>query len=259
MNFKPLVKISLKIFISVLVVVGLGLWLRTTIGKEYFLADAGNLGWIIGVIGTIYTLIAAFVLFGVWNQYNALDELIIKEARVLAGLWNYTDYFNDRKLDKQMKTNLLSYIDKAVQKEISCLAANQPVKNYSPELIDINQTIDAIKFNDGRDATVYPVMIELYKNLVEVRQERNSAGVTRLPFSMKILFIVLSLLLIFCALILGFNNNLMYIFSLAFTVTAVDLIYEVIQDMDNPFGGLFELKPTAFEETKEYISRTKHS
>lgn len=258
MNWKLLVKICLKIFITCAVLVLIGLWLRMRVGKEYFLADAANFGWIIGVIGTIYTLITAFVLFGVWNQYNTLQELIAKEARILAGLWNYTDYFNDSKLDKQMRESLVSYINKALEVEIKRLAGDQQVVTYSAELITINQVVDAVKFNDGRDGTIYSVVIELYKNLVDVRVQKNEAGITRLPLSIKALFIVLSLLLVFCVLILGFTNELMYIFSLLFVAIIVSLTYEVVQDMDNPFGGLFQLKQGTLEETKEYISRSQH-
>ena len=259
MNFKSLVKMSLKIILFSGVVIACGCWLRAAVGKEYFLADAANLGWIIGVIGTIYTLIAAFVLFGVWNQYNALDDLIAREARLLAELWNYTDYFNDPRLDKQMKASLLAYIDAVQKEEVGILAKNMPVENYSQELIAINEVIDKIKFDDDRDATIFPVMIALYRDLFEVRHQRNTAGVTRLPISVKVLFIVLSVALIFNSIILGFVNGLMYIFGLAFVVVVVALTYEVVQDMDNPFGGLFELKPTAFEEAKKYIKETKHN
>ena len=232
--------------------------LRIMVGSGYFLSDAANWGWVFGVIGTVYTLIAAFVLFGVWNQYNALSALMAREAWLLASLWNFTDYFNDEKLSNGMRAVLLAYIRAATDTEVAMLAENKEVETYSREYKDIGAQIDEITFDDGRDSVVYPLMIQGYRDLLDVRQSRNEAGVTRLSESMKILFTVFSLLLAGSILLLGFSHMAMYLVSVAFIGAVVILTYMVVADMDNPFGGLFELQPIAFHQAKEYIAKTEH-
>lgn len=231
---------------------------RTVIGGDYFLADAANWGWVFGSIGTVYTLIAAFVLFGVWNQYNALSSLMARESWLLASLWNFTDYFNDEKLSSGMRNVLLAYIRAVTEGEVTMLAHNKEVKTYSREYKDIGIQIDHIEFNDGRDGVVYPLMIQGYRDLLDVRQSRNEAGITRLSESMKILFVVFSILLAGSILFLGFVHMAMYLTSVAFVGAVVILTYTVVMDMDNPFGGLFELQPVAFHQAKEYITSTEH-
>ncbi len=231
---------------------------RTAVGADYFLSDAANWGWVFGVIGTVYTLIAAFVLFGVWNQYNALSSLMARESWLLSSLWNFTDYFNDEKLSKNMRAVLLAYIHKTVDEEISMLAQNREVETYSREYKDIGAEIDAIIFDDSRDGVVYPLMVQGYRDLLDVRQSRNEAGVTRLSRSMKILFVIFSVLLACSIVMLGFVHMAIYLASVAFVGAIVILTHTVVMDMDNPFGGLFELQPVVFHQAKEYIAKTEH-
>lgn len=231
---------------------------RTAVGADYFLSDAANWGWVFGAIGTVYTLIAAFVLFGVWNQYNGLSALMARESWLLASLWNFTDYFNDEKLSNGMRAVLLAYISKTTEQEVAMLAQSREVETYSREYKDIGKQIDIIAFDDSRDSVVYPLMIQGYRDLLDVRQSRNEAGITRLSESMKILFVIFSILLASSILLLGFAHLAMYLASVAFVGAIVILTYTVVIDMDNPFGGLFELQPSAFHQAKEYIAKTEH-
>ena len=75
-------------------------FLRTFIGVDYFLKDSANFGWFLGVIGTIYTLITAFIIVQVWGQFNGLSTLLGKEAKCICSLWNFTDYLNDNQASR---------------------------------------------------------------------------------------------------------------------------------------------------------------
>ena len=231
---------------------------RSFFDKEIFLADSANFGWVFGIIGTAYTLIAAFVLFGVWNQYSALSSLMARESWLLGSIWNFVDYFNDKKLTQNMKTVILSYVNKTIDDEVNQLAQEKELETYSKEYVAIGKVIDGIEFNDGRDSVIYPAMIEGYRDLLDVRQQRNEAGMTRLSLSMRILFMIFSLLLAGSSLIAGFVYTVMYFFGVGFIGAVVSLTYIVVMDMDNPFGGLFELKPTSFYQTKKYIEEAEH-
>ncbi len=251
-------KLFTKFIVLELLLLVMAYGIRSFFGKDIFLTDSANFGWVFGIIGTAYTLIAAFVLFGVWNQYNALSGLMARESWLLGSIWNFTDYFNDKKLSQNMRSVLLAYINKAIDDEIGFLANEKEIETYSEEYKAIGKVIDAIEFNDGRDSVIYPIVIQSYRDLLDVRQQRNEAGVTRLSASMKVLFMVFSLLLASSSLIAGFIHTVMYLFGVGFIGAIVILTYIVVTDMDNPFGGLFELKPVSFYQTKKYIEENIH-
>lgn len=257
-NKKEVIKLSLEVLSLLIVVLSMGWLTRVIIGPQFFLEDSANFGWVLGVIGTVYTLVAAFVIFGVWSQFNELASLITKESRLLVALWDVIDYFNDRELDKRIKTALISYIDETVNRELAKMAKGERINTYSKEFIGIREAIDKIRFDDARDNTIFPVVVELYRDLLDVRDQRTEAGITRLPTSLKLLFLILSSFLIASFIILGFAHLELYLFSLAFGGLIVIFMYEVIKDLDNPFGGVFQLEYEPLKDAKNYIERSEH-
>ena len=91
---KLLKSVLLPLIISITLATIFGILLQSTVGKEYFLEDIGGIGWLLGVVGTIYTLVAAFTMVEVWNQFNNTSSLISREAKTIVSIWNYTDYLN---------------------------------------------------------------------------------------------------------------------------------------------------------------------
>lgn len=259
MNTRELLRTVIEVFFLLAAIVGVGLFLRSSIGEKFFLEDAANFGWVFGVVGAIYTLVAAFVIFGVWSQFNELSNLITKESRLLVALWDLVDYFNDQELDATAKRSLLGYIDGVVEDEVGLMAQNQRINTYSEKFIAIRQAIDQIRFDDARDCAVFSLVAGLYRDLLEVRDQRTEAGVIRLPLSLKLLFLTLSILLVLSFLILGFVHVEFYLLSLIFGSSFVIFIYEVIKDLDNPFGGVFQLEYTPLQDAREYIEKTEHA
>jgi hypothetical protein len=94
---------------------------------------------------------------------------------------------------------------------------------------------------------------------MEVRDRRNEVGITRLPLSLKLLFEVVSVLFVTSSIVLGFVNMPLYLFSVGFSGFIAVMIFEIIKDLDNPFGGIFNLEPKPFYKAREYVLKTKHS
>jgi hypothetical protein len=51
----------------------------------------------------------------------------------------------------------------------------------------------------------------------------------------------------------------LYLFSVGFSGFIAVMIFEIIKDLDNPFGGIFNLEPKPFYKAREYVLKTKHS
>ena len=80
--------------VSLLVTIPLALFVRSYAGASTLLTDINGVGWLVGVLGTIYTCVAAFTVVEVWSQFNGVTALIAKEAKAVTSIWNYVDYLN---------------------------------------------------------------------------------------------------------------------------------------------------------------------
>lgn len=71
-----IIKSLLFVVASIAAMSAVRVFLRT----DSYLADVGGLSAFVTVFGTLYGIMAAFVVFEVWSQFNKTTELIEKEA-----------------------------------------------------------------------------------------------------------------------------------------------------------------------------------
>ena len=256
---KILKQVLFPIIISIFIATIFGVLLQFTIGKEYFLEDIGGIGWLLGVVGTIYTLVAAFTMVEVWNQFNNTSNLISREAKAIISIWNYTDYLNDKKIDEYMEKALISYIGRAMTYEHTQASKGIRPTQSSPEFLAILKAIDQITFDDKRDVSVFPILTQAYEELSAIRSDRIEAGVTRLPTMIKIFFISLSLMLMASYILVGYVHLPLYIIHIVFGATIISITYRIIIDLDNPFDGFWNLDYTALNQAKDHILHNRHT
>ncbi len=234
-----------------------GLLVRNYYGVELFLSDVSGMGLLIGVVGTVYTLVSAFVVAEVWSQFNSMGEMLSQESKAISSLWNFTNYFNDAKLTKSMRESLVSYIDVIKGKEIDDASVLVRATHPSTELKRIHDIIDGTHFDDKRDSSIYPSFIEAFEELSAIRAKRIDASVSRVPLFLKSLMILLSTLLVIGFILLGFNSTGLYLFALFGVLLVTSVIYSVISDLDNPFEGVWNMDLSMLNQAKKYIMDAK--
>lgn len=157
-----------------------------------------------------------------------------------------------------MSNALVDYL-KESRVEFELAASGQRAIHPSEELIEIQNTIDLVKFNDKRDASVFSQLMMAYEELSLIRSERIEASVTRLPLLVKILTRMLSAMLLGGFMLLGFVNLGLYIFAISCMSVIVVYVDYLINDLDNPFDGIWNVDYLAFDQSRKYILGTKHS
>src|SRR5262245_59747342 len=78
------------------VVAVLGLWLaRMGLDQTALRASNNEVGNCIQALGTIYAVVAAFVVYVVWGQFNDARTQVEREASEVADLFRLADGFDD--------------------------------------------------------------------------------------------------------------------------------------------------------------------
>ncbi len=226
--------------------------------NDILMKDLAGIGWLWGILGTLYALFAAFVLVAVWEHFNRLSDALSGEARMLVSIWNYADYLDDEKVSSSMKKSILRYIEAVTTREVALLSKHKHVPHPSPELIEIMETIDRVEFNGPRDESAFKALINAYDTLELKRQIRIQESVAQVPLSLKTLFILVSVFFVSSAILNGFANPVLYYISTAFISMIVFSTYTVIDDLDRPYEGLWKVSYEGFTDAKEYIEKKEH-
>jgi hypothetical protein len=228
-------------------------FIRTTLHTDLFLSDVGGLSAFLSVFGTLYGILAAFVVFEVWNQYNHTSELIDKEAQGLERLYRLALYFRDPKLTADMKAAIHAYASIIINGKFRKLGAGKRNKEHGIAFRKVAELIRNIEFNDEHDSIVFDQILEHYGNLGQIRTERMNESLSRLPVLLKSFIYISSFFALATFLFMPFSNPYYAFLAVAVIGFIQSMIFHIVEDLDNPFLGHWKLTPEPFARALKHI------
>lgn len=242
-----------KSFIFALIAI-FGMYLfRLFLKTDLYLSDVGGLSAFVTVFGTLYGIMAAFVVFEVWNQYNTTSQLIDKEAQSLERLFRLTLYFRDSKLTEKMKAVIKTYADLVIAGKFQTLGSGLRNTETGKVFRKISEVIQGIKFDDDHDSVIFNHMIDHYGQLGQIRTERINQSLNRLPVLLRSFLYASSFLALITFIIMPFSNMYYGFLATGALGFILAMVFQLVEDLDNPFAGHFNLTPEPFERALKHI------
>ena len=249
-------KINFKSYGIVLIIVAGGFvasFFRPTV--PYAEADTQWLTIFIPVVGGIYAIVAAFVMFHVWNEFNALSDKMRKETVSLRNIYLLGLRTKQKEFAKRLREGLLDYTKSVVEtywKDMSKMEENEN------KFVHLFRTIDRLKVKNTKDAVLLDNIDEELRTASETRSDVISLAYSKTPNVLWALMIYLSALLVFCFMILTFQSQVLATLVITMMAAAVALITLVIYDMDYPFeAGFWMITPQPYFDLEGHIRRSE--
>jgi hypothetical protein len=226
---------------------------RSFLHTDQYIADVGGLSAFLSVFGTLYGILAAFVVFEVWNQYNRISELIEKEAQALEQLFRLSLYFRDETLMQRMRDGIGEYARLIIEGKFQKVAKGERNVQSGLALRKISEIIKDIAFDDDHDSIVFEQIVEHYGNLAQLRTERTNQSRNRLPSLLKLFIYIASVFALLTFLLMPFATLAYGLMAVMFIGFLQAMIFQIIEDLDNPFVGHWNLTPAPFERALKHI------
>jgi hypothetical protein len=205
-------------------------------------------GYIIAVIGTIYAVILAFVVFTVWNQYQITKGAVVAEANGVGDLSRMTKRLPEP-LQTQLRSALVIYVEAVIHSEWAAMgrqSESQQAWSALQKLWEIYRGADPPR--DERAKIFYSESLRQMNNLSDGRRTRLFASQGQVPTLMWVL------LWLEGAIILGFTYffGVRSIRSQCLMTIALALVVSLnlflIQELDQPFSGLAQISAAPLEQ-----------
>lgn len=245
--FRSFLFAALAVFLSYLI--------RIFFHTELYLTDVGGLSAFLTVFGTLYGILTAFVVFEVWSQYNHISELIDKEAQGLERLYRLTLYFRDDELTNKMKSVIKDYATLVIQAKFQHLGTGKRNVENGLAFRKMSEIIRDIEFDDDHDSIVFDQILGHYGDLAQTRTQRLNQSLARLPFLLKIFIYLSSVFALVVFLFMPFSTPVYGYLSVLIIAFLQAMIFQMIQDLDNPFKGHWNLTPEPFERALKHIEQ----
>jgi hypothetical protein len=186
-------------------------------------------------------------------QHNQVSQLIDKEAQGIERLFRLTLYFRDEKLTAEMRTALSKYANLVVDGNFRAISKGGRNPLTGPVFRQIAEIIRHIEFNDDHDSIVFDHILQHYGDLAQIRTDRLNQSLARLPTILKTFIYISSGFALLTFLFMPFENMHYGAVSAMVIAFLQAMIFHIIEDLDNPFTGHWNLTPEPFARALLHI------
>ncbi len=215
-------------------------------------------GAVVAVIGTTYAVILAFMLSGVWNQYQQAQSNEEQEANALVNVWRIATQLQIPGA-READALSLTYAHNVVQKEWPALLASKPLPPENADVINqLWKFAGQIQAHSGNDSIAAYQMMEELRMLTEYRRIRIMQSREGLPAILWAVLIVGGTITVAAACFFGVPSFRFHVLQVAVLSFLISLVLVAIADIDRPYQGALTVQPEGFSFAQGTIGAQPH-
>lgn len=235
------------------------LLVRNHVQYKGIVEDLSSWGAFFNVFGVVYAIVAGFLLVTVLNRYGALNQRIEDELNAIESIRDFLVYLGDEQdgAKTAMKQALAGYARSLSMKEWEEMSDPRTRMNSdtSEELYEVMRKGKRIQVRNERDSVVLSALVENISEITKMRTRRIALANERLPPRLRILMIFMSVSLVVAFVLLGVRGIFTHVFMLATLTISIHLLYMIIEDLDHPFYGVWNIDRTPLDELVETFEK----
>lgn len=235
-------RVSNTFWLRALTTIPLALGLQALLIRSADLsAEIGSVGAFVTAIGTLYSVLTGFTVISVWEQFTDTDRAVKREARGLSELWRYVGYVSDAEGVARARSAIERYRDEVVTKEWPAMIARRTAAAAETGYFEMADAVNGMKVTTAKDVPAWAEAVRTLGEVSDARGERAVFIAVRMPGLLRLLIYVATFSLIVGMALLGFANPAIGAVVLTITIVVSFLVLEVIDDLDDPFGGAWAI------------------
>jgi hypothetical protein len=200
------------------------------------------------IAGIIYSLILAFVIVAVWENYGRINESIEKEAAKLGNIIVHADQLNDT-IATHVKKEVLTYADEVVKNDW-----------YSEDIKRIKITrlqklrSHLYKFHPDKEneQRVLNILDDLIDDAIDLRHDRIANNESHVPELVWLILILGTGIAIVCSYLFSVEPAWLHYFYVLLLTSLIAMALFLIYMLDHPFEGSTQVSNLPFRELLDY-------
>ena len=219
--------------------------------------DTGGFEIFFTILGTIYAVMAGFVMLVVLENYTTIKNHLAEEVNSLQDLRDYLLYLDNQEDKVQtIKDRIKTYVDSLVNSEWpSMMKKSRMHVDTSPEIYQIMSGIHQINVDNPSDRVALQKLIDIVGRVTTLRTDRLTACSEALPRSLIHVMQLLSASVIVVFMLVPLGNFAMIVALNGLVAFVITMIYGMIQDLNNPFKGSWSVTPELFVDLQKNLHR----
>lgn len=233
-----------------LIAAGCIYWLAHSSGwMEVTANEAEGLNTLILLVGSIYAVMFAFVIYVIWGQFTDVENFTMRECKSLNELLRFSDFLNPD-ASHGVRRAVSEYAPRVVKSEWASLGERRRDKQAEQAFSELLDAVLRISPATAEEGVVYQRLIDIAREAGEHRDERLTKSLTQIPATLIHLVRTMAIALLLLVFFYPFHH---WVAGLCcFTLVGVILFLAnlVMTDLDNPFTGVYNVSSRPFSELR---------
>lgn len=221
---------------------------------------ADGMGNYLQTVGGVYAVLLAFVVYVVWNQFDAARAHVDRESAALVDLHRTASGLPKATRD-QLQKGLREYVDAVLHREWDAMVKRdeKTIASVGELLDDVWLAIHSCQPANECQVTIYGEVLSRFNDLTDVRTSRLTSSRQRIPIVMKILLFAGAATVIGSTWMMIFDPWWIHATVVSALSGAVAHILYLIIDLDDPFADRWAMSKAPFERAREAFERNAHA
>ena len=245
MNWNALSRLLWRLA-TYLVVAGLLYYGWHSSGLHRITADeTEGISTLILLIGSIYAVIFAFVIYVIWGQFTDVENFMMRECKSLNELLRFSDFLGAEGASS-IRRAVGDYVQRVVKSEWTALGERRRDKVSEQAFSELLDTVLHVPRAGPEEEAVYQRLIDIGREAGEHRDERLTKSLTQIPATLIQLVHTMAIALL--VLVFFYPFHFWAAGMCAFLLLGIILFLAnlVMTDTDNPFKGVYNISPKPF-------------
>ncbi len=197
---------------------------------------------LIPLIGEIYAVLLAFMIFVIWTQFTEVENCVLREANSLNELLRYIAFVAEDHRGP-VRRAVSNYVRLVLEQEWVELGNGRKDRQTEEAFSKLVTCVVASAPKDDHGH-----LLEALRTVSRNRDERVAKSMTRMPPTLSGLVQMIAVVLWLLIYVYSFHNR--NTGPLCYSVAALVLFIAnfVMTDTDNPLNGLWNVRPDSFSE-----------
>jgi hypothetical protein len=211
--------------------------------------DAEGLNTLILLIGSIYAVIFAFVIFVIWGQFTDVENFMMRECNSLNELLRFSGFVNPD-ARSNIRRSVAAYVREVVRSEWPALGERRRDKSTEEAFSALLDAILRTAAGSAEEGVVRQRLIDIGQEAGQHRDERLTKSLTRIPATLIHLVHTLAGALALLMFFYPFSHWVAGMCCFLLVAVILFLANLVMTDTDNPFQGVYNISPGAFSDLR---------
>jgi hypothetical protein len=201
------------------------------------------IGTNVGVIGTTYAVLIAFMLSNVWTNFRAAESNAEQESNCLVNLYRIVKVLPDPQ-HSRIQALAHQYAAEAINVEWPEMENGQPIRRGITQ--PFWDALSEVRPGNAAEQVGLEQAFSELRDLTEHRRIRELQSRSQLPALLWAVLIVGAMVTVISSCLFGVENLKLHLVQVSFLSFLLAIVLVAIADIDSPFRGPVHVTPNGF-------------